>query len=110
MGKAPRVLDGLGISILSTSKGVISRKKARQLGVVVKFYARSIKSYVKNRKNPITSQMKFLLVLMIRFYSFWSKRKTFIIISSLVSIDIISDEIKVTRRGFENSKINAWNN
>ncbi len=33
LGKAPRVLDGLGISILSTSKGVISHKKARQLGV-----------------------------------------------------------------------------
>ena len=33
LGKTPRVLDGLGISILSTSKGVISHKKARQLGV-----------------------------------------------------------------------------
>ena len=33
LGKAPKVLDGLGISILSTSKGVISHKKARQLGV-----------------------------------------------------------------------------
>jgi len=33
LGKAPRVLDGLGISILSTSKGVVSNKKARQLGV-----------------------------------------------------------------------------
>ena len=32
-GKAPRVLDGLGISIISTSKGVLSNKKARQLGV-----------------------------------------------------------------------------
>ena len=32
-GEAPRVLDGLGISILSTSKGVLSNKKARQLGV-----------------------------------------------------------------------------
>ena len=29
----PRVLDGLGISILSTSKGVISNKSAAQLGV-----------------------------------------------------------------------------
>ena len=29
----PRVLDGLGISILSTSKGVLSNKKAKQLGV-----------------------------------------------------------------------------
>lgn len=29
----PRVLDGLGISIVSTSKGVISNKKARQLNV-----------------------------------------------------------------------------
>ena len=27
------VLDGLGISILSTSKGVLSNKKAKQLGV-----------------------------------------------------------------------------
>ena len=33
LGKTPRVLDGLGISILSTSKGIISHKKARQLGV-----------------------------------------------------------------------------
>tara|TARA_B100001750_G_scaffold226321_1_gene218986 strand:- start:169 stop:588 length:420 start_codon:yes stop_codon:yes gene_type:complete len=32
-GKAPRVLDGLGISILSTSKGVLSNKKANHLGV-----------------------------------------------------------------------------
>ena len=32
-GEAPRVLDGLGISILSTSKGVLSNKKAKQLGV-----------------------------------------------------------------------------
>jgi len=31
--EAPRVLDGLGISIISTSKGVLSNKKARQLGV-----------------------------------------------------------------------------
>tara|TARA_B100000424_G_C22701012_1_gene382318 strand:+ start:9 stop:407 length:399 start_codon:yes stop_codon:yes gene_type:complete len=29
----PRVLDGLGISILSTSKGVVSNKSAIQLGV-----------------------------------------------------------------------------
>ncbi len=33
LGKVPRVLDGLGISILSKSKGVISHKKANQLGV-----------------------------------------------------------------------------
>ena len=32
-GEAPRVLDGLGISIISTSKGVLSNKKAKQLGV-----------------------------------------------------------------------------
>jgi len=32
-GEAPRVLDGLGISILSTSKGVISNKTANKLGV-----------------------------------------------------------------------------
>ena len=29
----PRVLDGLGVSILSTSKGVLSNKSAVQLGV-----------------------------------------------------------------------------
>ena len=33
MGKVPRVLDGLGISILSTSRGVLSHKKASSLGV-----------------------------------------------------------------------------
>ena len=32
-GEIPRVLDGLGISILSTSKGVISNKVASKLGV-----------------------------------------------------------------------------
>ena len=32
-GRVPRVLDGLGISILSTSKGVLSHKKANSLGV-----------------------------------------------------------------------------
>ena len=32
-GEIPRVLDGLGISILSTSKGVLSNKTARKLGV-----------------------------------------------------------------------------
>ena len=32
-GEVPRVLDGLGISILSTSKGVISNKTASKLGV-----------------------------------------------------------------------------
>ena len=31
-GEIPRVLDGLGISILSTSKGVISNKTASKLG------------------------------------------------------------------------------
>jgi small subunit ribosomal protein S8 len=31
--EVPRVLDGLGIAIVSTSKGVISDKKARELGV-----------------------------------------------------------------------------
>jgi len=29
----PRVLDGLGISILSTSKGVISNKTAKRIGI-----------------------------------------------------------------------------
>ena len=32
-GEVPRVLDGLGISILSTSKGIISNKTASKLGV-----------------------------------------------------------------------------
>lgn len=31
--EVPKVLGGLGIAIISTSKGVISDKKARQLGV-----------------------------------------------------------------------------
>ena len=31
--KIPRVLDGLGISILSTSRGVVSNKTAKKLGV-----------------------------------------------------------------------------
>ncbi len=33
VGEAPRVLDGLGISILSTSKGVLSNKTAKKYGV-----------------------------------------------------------------------------
>lgn len=32
-GNLPRVLNGLGVAILSTSKGVISDKEARNLGV-----------------------------------------------------------------------------
>ena len=32
-GEAARVLDGLGISILSTSKGVLSNKIAKKIGV-----------------------------------------------------------------------------
>ena len=32
-GETPRVLDGLGISILSTSKGVLSNKRAKEYGV-----------------------------------------------------------------------------
>ena len=31
--EVPRVLDGLGIAIVSTSKGIVSDKKARELGV-----------------------------------------------------------------------------
>ena len=31
--KLPRVLNGLGISILTTSKGVVSNKKAKQLSI-----------------------------------------------------------------------------
>ena len=33
VGEAPRVLDGLGISILSTSKGVLSNKAAKKRSV-----------------------------------------------------------------------------
>ena len=33
VGESPRVLDGLGISILSTSKGVLSNKTAKKYGV-----------------------------------------------------------------------------
>ena len=33
VGEAPRVLDGLGISILTTSKGVLSNKAASKYGV-----------------------------------------------------------------------------
>ena len=33
VGEAPRVLDGLGISILSTSKGVLSNKAAKKYGL-----------------------------------------------------------------------------
>tara|TARA_B100000427_G_scaffold255454_1_gene219114 strand:- start:453 stop:851 length:399 start_codon:yes stop_codon:yes gene_type:complete len=33
VGESPRVLDGLGISILSTSKGVLSNKTAKKLGI-----------------------------------------------------------------------------
>tara|TARA_B100000242_G_scaffold286624_1_gene252440 strand:- start:15 stop:413 length:399 start_codon:yes stop_codon:yes gene_type:complete len=33
VGEAPRVLDGLGISILTTSKGVLSNKAATKYGV-----------------------------------------------------------------------------
>ena len=32
-GEVPRVLGGLGIAIISTSKGVISDKEARNLGI-----------------------------------------------------------------------------
>jgi small subunit ribosomal protein S8 len=31
--EVPKVLDGLGIAIISTSKGIVSDKKARELGV-----------------------------------------------------------------------------
>jgi small subunit ribosomal protein S8 len=33
MGNMPRVLNGLGIAILSTSKGVMTDKEAKQLNV-----------------------------------------------------------------------------
>ena len=32
-GEAPRVLDGLGISVITSSKGVVSNKKANEFGV-----------------------------------------------------------------------------
>ena len=32
-GEVPRVLNGLGIALISTSKGVMTDKKARELGV-----------------------------------------------------------------------------
>ena len=33
VGEAPRVLDGLGISVISSSKGVVSNKRAKEFGV-----------------------------------------------------------------------------
>ena len=33
VGEAPRVLDGLGISVISSSKGVASNKRAKEFGV-----------------------------------------------------------------------------
>lgn len=33
VSELPRVLDGLGIAVISTSKGVISDRKAREMGV-----------------------------------------------------------------------------
>ena len=32
-GEVPKVLGGLGIAIVSTSKGIVSDKEARKLGV-----------------------------------------------------------------------------
>ena len=50
----PRVLNGLGIAILSTSKGVMTNKEARELkiGGEVICYIYELKEvyYVKNRK------------------------------------------------------------
>ena len=49
----PRVLNGLGIAILSTSKGVMTDKEASQLRWVAKCYVHLLKqggtNYVKNR-------------------------------------------------------------
>ena len=36
--KLPKVLEDLGIAIISTSKGVMTNLKAKELGLVVKFY------------------------------------------------------------------------
>lgn len=33
VGELPRVLDGLGVAVVSTSKGVLSDRQARKLGV-----------------------------------------------------------------------------
>ena len=49
----PRVINGLGIAILSTSKGVMTDKEAADLKIVVRFFATYINwriAYVKNRK------------------------------------------------------------
>ena len=52
----PRVLNGLGIAVVSTSKGVMTDKEARELKVggevmCYVYYLRGrIESYVKNRK------------------------------------------------------------
>ncbi len=50
----PRVLNGLGIAIVSTSKGVMTGKKARQSTLVEKFYVtyinKELNKDVKNRK------------------------------------------------------------
>ena len=41
----PRVLNGLGIAILSTSKGVITDKEARKLKIGGEVYVTFIKNY-----------------------------------------------------------------
>jgi ribosomal protein S8 len=49
----PRVINGLGIAIISTSKGVMTNKEAAARKSVVKFFVTYINwriEYVKNRK------------------------------------------------------------
>ena len=53
-GEIPAVLGGLGIAILSTSKGLITDKEARKQGVggelVYTVCTKRAADYVKNRK------------------------------------------------------------
>ena len=51
----PRVINGLGIAIISTSKGVVTDKEARSsnIGGEVLSYLLNFKNYVKNRNSPV---------------------------------------------------------
>ena len=52
----PRVINGLGIAILSTSKGVMTNKEAADLRLVVRFFATFIGGFYMSRigKLPIS--------------------------------------------------------
>ena len=68
--------------------------------LVVKFYVRFIKSYVKSRKNPISIPNEVSVSFNDQLLTVSGpKGKLSSLISSLVSLDIISDEIKVVRKG-----------